>query len=863
LYYQKPPFSTNEVFLGSKGGVSQLVDHGPSGVRQGYAEKKAHGKKYTNTELNKAAKWMYRKGLVSSPNYDDLTIASKEKKKVYDAIDAQHKITGEGKFKVKTQSKPFSETDQAKILKVYPNAKFEPGRVYGFAPDDPLYKEVWRFVDKGFKKTAIKRLPKYLQKELETNFPWVEFNWEGKSRYGVPTNLWRTDPNLYKKIQTYLDDPKPWRYGFDLRTPEGWMSAQIDRGAVQGNPQYESKTIKVTVADKDGNKKIIDQVIGVKDGNKTYFTNDVLLKKHGEKGDLLINKHPDFENTKKYWSVADKYSKKFLSEYDNLAKLLPEGFDPKKIQLNDLLQFIGDKDGVKGLNRAKRAIEIHHEYDVRTRATKKYQLLRQDLNALGNTITRKIKSETLGAAEEALAKNIRLNIEGQRYGPRKVSPTQDIKTIVSQAETEMKGFKKKDWKTFKTLLNSFCPKKAQGGRVGFDPGGKVGGCPPEVALKNMKDQSGALKLFQQTGEGLTKEEAARISARLITAAKGIGVIPRAMKFLFGPAMLWGEPLFEGAFIGYKVLGKGVPLKEAWAESYWSYMDPRKYTGELEDLPEKALYEVRDEKGNLMYEKSGPAGQVEARTRPQVKRYIDNNKKLEKLNTLKKLVSTAHIAGRGPVGQRDLGARADRVAEAEKRYRDYLEVLGGDEGVRKLQIQISEDKEAYDNRVAGLEAERQESALFNWAHPSKLGPSEARIEQLRKKKMEEYEAQGPSLETATDVAKYFTPGVIDYLSFKGDLPENATFDDLLNLYPKAPPSIKYSDKYKRQILASERRINPELNPWIIKQSFKDDPAMWGTQERFAGGGLANLTRTVAPDSGPVSRGLRSLYIDDMD
>ena len=32
---------------------------------------------------------------------------------------------------------------------------------------------------------------------------------------------------------------------------------------------------------------------------------------------------------------------------------------------------------------------------------------------------------------------------------------------------------------------------------------------------------------------------------------------------------------------------------------------------------------------------------------------------------------------------------------------------------------------------------------------------------------------------------------------------------------------------------------------------------------AGGGLANLTRPVAPDSGPVSRGVRSLYIDDMD
>ena len=33
--------------------------------------------------------------------------------------------------------------------------------------------------------------------------------------------------------------------------------------------------------------------------------------------------------------------------------------------------------------------------------------------------------------------------------------------------------------------------------------------------------------------------------------------------------------------------------------------------------------------------------------------------------------------------------------------------------------------------------------------------------------------------------------------------------------------------------------------------------------YAGGGLANLTRTVAPDSGPMSQGLRSLYIDDMD
>ena len=35
------------------------------------------------------------------------------------------------------------------------------------------------------------------------------------------------------------------------------------------------------------------------------------------------------------------------------------------------------------------------------------------------------------------------------------------------------------------------------------------------------------------------------------------------------------------------------------------------------------------------------------------------------------------------------------------------------------------------------------------------------------------------------------------------------------------------------------------------------------QQMAGGGLASLTRTVAPDSGPMSHGLRSLYIDDKD
>ena len=458
---------------------------------------KKQGSKITMTEKNKGAQSMFKK------NYNELSAG--EQKKVYDNIYDTFKTKTDkpGKFKVKSQVSEFSATDQAKIKKVYPDAKFTKTNTYGFSPDHPQYDEVWRFVERDFKK-PYQRLPNYLQKELENAFPWVEFKWDGKSKYGVPSS----DVNLYKKVQTYLDDPKQWRYAFDLRSPDGWMASQIDRAARQLNPQYESLTEKFTVTDKKGNKKIVDKVVGVKDGNKTYFTNEVLREKYGKPRDLLIRNHDDFDNTKKYWNIADKSSKKYLSEYDNLAKLLPEGFDPKKIQLNDLLQFIGDKDGVKGLNRAKRAIELHHEYGVGTRATKNYQLLTQDMNLLAKKTNTLIKEGDLSNIETGAAKALkdetRLVVEDVRYGPKKISATGDIKKIVSQAEGELKKFTKNDFKTFeKQLVKLGCGMYA-GGRVGFKVGS--GKCITRAAAKL---RSGDLtvaekKIVDAMGDGLKK-----------------------------------------------------------------------------------------------------------------------------------------------------------------------------------------------------------------------------------------------------------------------------------------------------------------------------------------------------------------------
>ena len=55
-----------------------------------------------------------------------------------------------------------------------------------------------------------------------------------------------------------------------------------------------------------------------------------------------------------------------------------------------------------------------------------------------------------------------------------------------------------------------------------------------------------------------------------------------LKNLLGPGAILGEAVYEGALIGNKVLG-GKPADIAWAESYLSYLDPRKYRGELDPL----------------------------------------------------------------------------------------------------------------------------------------------------------------------------------------------------------------------------------------------------------------------------------------
>ena len=117
------------------------------------------------------------------------------------------------------------------------------------------------------------------------------------------------------------------------------------------------------------------------------------------------------------------------------------------------------------------------------------------------------------------------------------------------------------------VANSKLPKcsgefKAEGGRIGF-----------KFSDECIRDGLNETKKKAAAGD----KKAAR---QLVETAEAASKGGRLLKNILGPGAILGEALFEGALIGNRLL-EGKPLKQAWAESYLSYLDPRKYSGELD------------------------------------------------------------------------------------------------------------------------------------------------------------------------------------------------------------------------------------------------------------------------------------------
>jgi len=131
----------------------------------------------------------------------------------------------------------------------------------------------------------------------------------------------------------------------------------------------------------------------------------------------------------------------------------------------------------------------------------------------------------------------------------------------------------KDMKTQKEFLDNLVAnskldkcvinRKADGGRIGF-------------ALSDECIRDGLNETKKKAAAG-DKKAARQLVETAEAATKG-----RLLKNILGPGAILGEALFEGALIGNKILG-GKPADISYAESYLSYLDPRKYSGELDPL----------------------------------------------------------------------------------------------------------------------------------------------------------------------------------------------------------------------------------------------------------------------------------------
>ena len=105
--------------------------------------------------------------------------------------------------------------------------------------------------------------------------------------------------------------------------------------------------------------------------------------------------------------------------------------------------------------------------------------------------------------------------------------------------------------------------KSEGGRIGF-----------ALSDECIRDGLNEQKIAAQKGD--------KKAARQLVKTAGIATRGRLLKNVLGPGAILGEAMIEGAIIGNKVLG-GKPSDIAYAESYLSYLDPRKYRGELDPL----------------------------------------------------------------------------------------------------------------------------------------------------------------------------------------------------------------------------------------------------------------------------------------
>ena len=333
---------------------------------------------------------------------------------------------------------------------------------------------------------------------------------------------------------------------------------------------------------------------------------------------------------------------------------------------------------------------------------------------------------------------------------------------------------------------------ADGGRIGF-------------ALSDECIRDGLNETKKKAAAG-DKKAARQLVNTAEAATKG-----RLLKNILGPGAILGEAMIEGAIIGNKVLG-GKPADIAYAESYLSYLDPRKYRGELDPLKmareDMLTREVEDADGNIKTInapgfsalKSGFAAQDQLSAFNEAVEDRDDAKTASRIDLYNPAAADA----------REQGARADQSANI-----------------------ISSDSFKDASRLAQEYLQGQTGANIAKYRTDDFGKFESgRDRDLRRRRMQEMSNIMPR----------------DFLTEKTS--------DLLDR-TQYLRSLGY-DVSTRDLMAEQERLRSI--PLSKAAEMYSPEQVYGTQGEFAGGGIAKIAGVdlgPPPESGPNSQGLQGL------
>jgi len=782
LYYQKPPFSTNEVFLGSKGGVSQLVDHGPEGVRQGYAKYEKVKNPY-----GQSAKAKFRNFLktLSEDVIKDNTVLDLIKRSEIDISQTNALNVFAEDFK---DIKPLRELPKPDKIEVEKLLKGKTGRM-----ESITYKgEEWYKGSDG--RIRIKREPTLGEKIIKSKKATLarekiisEFGAFPTGTRDPAKRLWHDLYDSY--LKTKIRDPK------DSRT--------ITKSRLQ---LANYKNIRNWTADIAYNKlKFYDTVT-----KQTFGFKDL---------ETFMEKHIGKDSYKK---LLEPYKQKIFlnTTYGNVkGKAIS-----LRYALNETLV-----PGWSVTNRLQNTFEIHHPFG-KAKNPFLAHLAFFDANAkeyrLKSNLFKKLANPPEGMTKKQIVKNFINDVpEGILTAPgKKVYGKQTtFEDLLKQAKKRSVVAGDVRVKTilespdFLKDLQKFCG-YAGGGRVSL----KAGSCPTDVAARNFARASEDLVQGRVTGKA-GKELAEKIGRVSGKAPKSL------LTKLLGPYGIGIDVVFEAGSIGTDVL-QGKPLNEAIADNWIIGTPYKKFTGKTgQKLFNERLAKL-DSSTKLYGDTMNLAADIE-----------DLDKKLERqkleLGKARSQINKAAIT--------------ETEAEIEKKTKEFNTLT-------KDGTLIEPGTVAYESyHSAATELRDARRAKSKW---SKLGAfDETVMMEAGAKRLGKTYGVGEEYDVDPTKMTLYDKRKLEEAQAK---PVSKT--------PISSDEMQYMTEYLRDQGVLDRR--GEMPSWIedkLQHQRKwqmefEQPGIRGTQDwRGARGGIANLTRTVAPDSGPVSRGLRSLYIDDMD